>query len=376
MAYLRASLVGVWLVACGLVACSGGDGSQGDGGPILDEAGNPIDGGGNDSGPQLCNGVLCKANETCLGTACGCLPGYVPGANGCDKASPTNPASHTKDDVCQKWKDGHVVGASNPYTPGGMCQPGTLSAQGIADAVLRVNMFRWMVGLGDVTDDATRDTGAQACAILQGNNNPASLGNPHMPPMNATCYSMLGAQYSGMSNLAWGTQNAASVDLYVQDPGAGNAGSIGHRRWVLYPPLGKVGVGFVSGGNNGYGGLAQCLTVIGDTSGKGPIPDWYAWPPPGYSPVQVSQGAPNMGWAWTFHTRTKNAIGTAKISVTHLNTNEPADVTIATLGQGHGDDAIAFYPKGWTPTAGETYRVKVDITGGPYTYDVSPVTCP
>lgn len=376
MAYGR-SLVGVGACALLLLGCSGGDGTS-DSGVPLDEAGNPIgpDSGTPDTGPELCNGIYCGTSELCLGMSCGCIAGYAPTSSGCAKASPGSAASHPQADVCKKWKDGHVVTAPNPYTAGVTCAPGTLSAGGILDAVVRVNMFRWMVGLADVTDDATRDTGAQACAIIQGNNNPGSFASPHQPPPSATCYSALGAQYSGMSNLAWGTSNASSIDLYVQDPGAGNAGSIGHRRWVLYPVLGKVGVGFVSGGNNGYGGLAQCLAVIGDTSNVGARPDWYAWPPPGFSPVQVSQGVVNAGWAWTFHVKKSGALANATIAVTNLNTAEPAPVTVKTLGQGYGDDAIAFYPNGWTPTAGETYRVKVGATGGPFLYDVSPVTCP
>ena len=51
-------------------------------------------------------------------------------------------------------KDGHVVTAPNPYTKGAMmCDPGTFSAGGMADTLKRINMFRWMDGLADVTDD-------------------------------------------------------------------------------------------------------------------------------------------------------------------------------------------------------------------------------
>jgi hypothetical protein len=369
-----------------LAGCSGGDGTlpdgalpQDDGGLPLDDSGNPVlpDGGKADTGPTTCGGVLCKANETCLGASCGCLPGYVPGANGCDAAPAGHPASHTQMEVCQKWKAGHVVTTPQPFTSGGStCSPGTLAAGGITDTLVRINLFRWMTGLGDVTDDTTRDTGAQACAVIQAWNNPNSLGNPHMPPANATCYTMLGAQYAGMSNLAWGTSTADSIDLYVKDPGMGNAGSIGHRRWVLYPPLGKVGVGFVSGGMNNFQGLAQCLAVIGDQSGTGPKPAWYTWPPAGYVPVQVTRGAVNQGWAWTFHVKATNVVGTAQIAVKNLVTGDTLPVTTMTLGQGYGDQAISFYPSGWTPKAGDTYRVTVTGTGGPYVYDVSPVTCP
>jgi hypothetical protein len=367
-----------------LAGCSGGDatsdgGSPGDdGGVPRDDSGNPMlpDGAAQDAGPATCGGTVCKAGETCFGATCGCLPGYIPGANGCDKAPAGHPASHTQTEVCQRWKDGHVVTTPQPFTPSGMCSPGTLATGGITDTLVRINLFRWMAGLGDVTDDATRNAGAQACAVIQAWNNPSSLPNPHMPPGSATCYTMLGAQYAGLSNLAWGTSTADSVDLYMKDPGAGNAASIGHRRWVLYPPLGKVGIGFVSGGSNGYQGVAQCLAVIGDQSSTGPKPAWYSWPPAGYVPVQVTQGVPNQGWAWTFHVKATNVVGSAQIAVKNLVSGDTLAVTTTPLGQGYGDQAIAFYPNGWTPKAGDTYRVTVTAPGGPYVWDVSPVTCP
>jgi hypothetical protein len=51
-------------------------------------------------------------------------------------------------------------------------------------------------------------------------------------------------------------------------------------------------------------------------------------------------------------------------------------VTMSTLQQGYGQPAIAWVPSGWTPAAGEAYRVTVSgLTGGDVTYVVKPVTC-
>lgn len=348
-----------------------------------DETTNPGNDGGNpadgtmmmqDTGPVVCNGKMCGNGETCFNNmACVCKDGYVPGANGCDPAPMGSPASHTQQDVCQKWKDGHVVTAPNPYTKGqNMCDPGTFSAGGMADTLKRINMFRWMDGLADVTDDATRDQGDQACAVIQAWNNPGNFQNPHMPPMNATCYTSLGATWCGQSNLAWGTSSPDSIDLYIRDPGQGNAASLGHRRWVLHPNLGKVGVGFVSGGNNGFGGQAQALGVF-DTSGTGPYPAWYAWPPAGYVPVQVAQTA--SGGAWSFHMKMGGVVSNAMMTVKNLVTNANLNMMKTTLNQGYGDDAVSFYPQGWMPAAGEIYRVTVQVNASTFVYDVRPVTC-
>jgi hypothetical protein len=162
--------------------------------------------------------------------------------------------------------------------------------------------------------------------------------------------------------------NADSIDLYIQDPGAGNAMSLGHRRWCLHPPLAVVGVGYFEGGTMGK---AQCLGVF-DTSGSGPMPLWYAWPPPGYAPIQV------FSWTWSFHYTQMNVLGPdTTISVKNLATNADAPVTVTVLDPYYGDDAIAFAPKGWTPQVGEIYRVTVNAKKvAPITYDVIPVSCP
>jgi len=378
---MRASFL---LLASGafLLACSGDDsvGPGPDGGDpdAVNGGDSPTnDGSTADTGPVLCGGKTCGANETCLnGVSCACNPGFVPGASGCDAAPAGSPASHLQADVCKKWKDGHVVTTPGGFTAGvAQCDLGTFAAGAITDTLVRINMFRWMEGIGDVADDPTKDANDQACALIQAWNNPSNFPNPHAPPASAVCYTATGATWSGQSNLAWGTSSPDAIDLYIEDPGAGNAGSLGHRRWVIHPTLGKVGIGFASGGNNGYGGRAQCLGVF-DTSGAGPKPAWYAWPPPGYVPVEVTPGVLNQGWAWSFHLKQGGVVANAKITVQNLSTAADAPVTLKTLGNGYGDDAISFYPNGWTPAAGEVYRVTADVgAGGKFVYDVMPVSC-
>ncbi len=359
-----------------LLACSGDDSAATDGGGIGDGGGDEsnilLDGAlPQDSGPAPCGSSVCGAGETCLNDAsCVCSPGYVPDGNGgCTPAAAGTPSSHTQADVCQHWKDGHVVTTPKPFTAGqNQCDVGTLAAGGITDTLVRTNMYRWMEGLDPVTDDATKDQGDQACAVIQAWNNPKSLSNPHSPPNTATCYNALGATWSGQSNLAWGTSCADSIDLYVSDPG--NATTLGHRRWVLHPNLGKVGVGYYEGGNNGYQGKAQCLGVF-DTSGTGPYPAWYSWPPSGYVPKAVAQTTP-----WSFHIKQKSVISGAVIAVKDMGANKDVAVSTQKLNQGFGDDAISFSPSGWTPQVGDVYRVSVTAGGSTYVYDVLPVDCP
>lgn len=364
------------LASAFLLACSGGDDSS-----IPD--GSSADGGGNDgttggdapsqkdvateSGPVLCNGKTCGANEVCFqSTSCACATGYVPNpSGGCVAAPAGSPASHSQADVCARWKSGHVVTTANPYTAGAnQCDPGTLAAGGITDTLVRMNAFRWLAGLGDtVTDDATKDTGDQDCAII-------AVWNPagaqaHNPPSNSTCYNTTGASWAGQSNISWGVSSPDSIDLYVQD--TGNDATLGHRRWVLHPPLGVIGVGWVKAQGTQYG-AAGCLGVF-DTSGTGPSPSWYSWPPSGFVPDTAA------AWKqWSFHY--PGGMSKATASVLDLGTGKAVAVTTLMLPQGYGDDTFEITP-GFTPKTGDIYRVTVTPdTKAPIVYDVEPVACP
>ncbi len=51
-------------------------------------------------------------------------------------------------------------------------------------------------------------------------------------------------------------------------------------------------------------------------------------------------------------------------------------VTRMTLTQGYGQDTISWKPMGWTPTAGEPYKVTVSgLTQGDISYVVKPISC-
>jgi hypothetical protein len=354
-----------------LVGCSGGDatlpdGSTADGGADGATSDAPQSGDVTvETGPVLCNGVTCQANEVCFqSTSCVCAAGYVPnGTSGCVAAPAGSSGTHTQSDVCARWKSGHVVTTANPYTAGSQqCDPGTLAAGGITDTVVRLNTFRWLVGLDDnVTDSATLDTGEQDCSIIAVWN-PAGL-QAHNPPTTSTCYNATGASAAGKSNISWGVTSPDSIDLYVED--TGNESSLGHRRWVLHPPLGKVGVGWVTASGTQYG-RAGCLGVF-DTSGTGPKPTWYAWPPEGYVPDTTA------GWEWSFHYPA--GMSTATATVKDMGTGQNVSITTTMLPKGYGDDAFEITPK-FTPKAGDVYRVTVTPNNAaPIVWDVMPVTC-
>jgi hypothetical protein len=313
-------------------------------------------------------GCTCGANARCEGAQCVCLPGFTAGVSGCEPVLPGDPTTHSQADVCQAWRAGHVVNATSDFTPGATaCDPGTLPTAAMDDALRRLNMFRWLVGEGPTTDDPSVDANDQACAVIAANN-PAGP-DAHHPPSTWTCYSSAGSAGAGSSNIAWGCGSAAgAMDQWMED--WGNATTLGHRRWMINPPLGPVGVGFFSGGTGPYGN-ASCLGVFGMGS-SGPHPAWYAYPPPGFAPVDITTGT------WSLHSGSLG-VASAQIQVTRIADGVAIPVAVQTLSQGYGEDAISWTASG-TPgfEAGKGYRVAVSnlASAAAFTYDVNIVTCP
>ena len=375
-------VAGSWLVCTGvaLLGCSSSDSGAGNG-----AAGAPVTGGAGASAASGSAGASAAGNAA--GGAAGSAGGAsVSGAGGASTAGASggaaggapaagsgggagagDPAAHSQADVCAQWVAGHVITEKSPLTASGMaCDAGTLKAGAISDTLLRINMFRWLEGLGNVNDDATYDADAQACSNLEAWWDFTSTASPHEPTSTAQCYTANGAATAGESNLSWGSGGPAqSIDQYMED--SGNETTLGHRRWIVNPPLNPVGIGYWQTG--GTYGNASCLRIFA-SKGTGPKPSWNAVPPAGFAPLEMAKYA-----QWSFE-GSLAGIASATASVTRVDDNTVLTVTQQVLSQGYGQDTMSFEPSGWAPEAGKTYRVTISgLTAGPVTYDVKPVTC-
>ncbi len=310
----------------------------------------------------------CGANEHCEAATntCVCDPGFVSMGGTCSPAPVGDPTTHTQTEVCDAWQSGHVITEPSPLVSDGTdCNPGTLTEAALTDTLTRLNMFRWLVGLGPSTDDASLNSLAQACANLESWWDWSLPNSPHSPPAGVKCYTPEGASGAGQSNIAWGSGHPANaMDQYMED--WGNETTMGHRRWLMNPPLGPVGIGYWQTG--GQYGNAQCLAVFG-SSGQGPHPAWYAWPPPGFVPQEAAN------WTWTFQGSLAGLAG-GTASVLRVDDATPLAVKMMPLSQGYGEDTISWVAQGWTAEAGKTYRVTITgLPGGDVVYDVKPVQC-
>jgi hypothetical protein len=332
-------------------------GGAGDGGPGADLG---RDAGRSDAGPaDPCAGVMCGAGARCDAATrgCVCAPGFVDSGSTCVAAPPGDPATRTRDEVCARWRSDSVDRAASAWTAGAsMCDPGAVPADAIDDTVRRVNLYRWLSGLGPVVEDPGQRARDQQCAHMMSVN--SSLD--HSPPTSWACYTADGAAGAGSSNLSLGVASGAQgIDLFMDDSGVP---SLGHRRWILHGPLGRVGVGFSAGGRG-----ASCLGVF-DGSGRS-ARAWTAYPNEGVAPVQ------NAGAAWSFHSESLG-LGSATVSVVRMSDGAMLGVAVEHPPDGYGPDTVSFTPSGWTPVAGERYRVTVRGTSaGDITYEVELVRC-
>jgi hypothetical protein len=218
---------------------------------------------------------------------------------------------------CELWKNNYPPLAAWVWRGGDIanCQWGELNPEAILDGVDRVNLYRRMCGLPTVMLDEewipACTEGAGMCA--------ANNDIDHYPPKSWKCYTELGAAACGSSNLSgYSSSMANSVDDFIED--YGNATTMGHRRWNLYPALDKVSFGCV-----GYYVVQRVFYFEGTAN-----PDYVAWPTNGIIPVKALSGS------WTLSVDKAN-FSDARVLINNSITRETIlDKKVTPLLDGYG----------------------------------------
>jgi uncharacterized protein YkwD len=169
------------------------------------------------------------------------------------------------------------------------CLLGTDSSAGNEAGLRAVNYARWLVGLAPVALDPALNRKALGAALIMQANQVLT----HAPSRLLRCWTSGGDDGARHSNLAWrypAITPVQAVDMYLKDPGAGNA-DVGHRRWLLYPPTTRIGMGTTSQYSATY--------VIGPTASGRPSPRYVRWPSAGWfpnplAPQRWSLGGPGL----------------------------------------------------------------------------------
>jgi hypothetical protein len=288
------------------------------------------------------------------------------GSTGGGNVTPTCgvPSADRATEVCRRWAcdrknldEGVWTGTADPT-----CDAGDVPL-GRASALRLLNLYRFVADLPPVVTTPSLDAMSQACALMMYANRTIS----HTPPSSWKCYTALGAQGAGSSNICGGSA-VQCMDIYMSD--YGNETTLGHRRWFISNNLGQVGIGGTPGGS--------CVNVFaGGGTGNKP---WISWPAPGIVPLESIHfpGLPSVdSTGWLFQSYSM-ALSGATVSV--KDNGVAAPVTQLELGGGYGGSnlSLSFKPMGWSTQANHVYTVVITLANGTQAaqYEVKPVSCP
>ena len=125
---------------------------------------------------------------------------------------------------------------------------GLLSEESIQNALNMLNQLRYIAGVNaDVVNDPAWEEAMAACALVNGLNGtithfpgrPSELSDPQYDQLYWDGYAC-----ANMSNLSSGYECLADALLGCIYDGGSNISTVGHRRWILNPALGKVAFGY------------------------------------------------------------------------------------------------------------------------------------
>lgn len=162
------------------------------------------------------------------------------------------------------------------------CRPGMLKASVKADFLAKLNAIRALHQLPAVTYSEAEDAQEADSSLMMAVNKQLS----HTPPTSWTCYTASGATAAGASNLigGWGTglgfdSEDSYLGLWLTE---GGSASIGHRRWILNPFLGKTSYGRVAvvlpDGSRASAASMRVFNFAGGVTAPAGLPAYVAYP--------------------------------------------------------------------------------------------------
>lgn len=142
----------------------------------------------------------------------------------------------------------------------GSYKAGALSETDSIAALNMINNIRYIAGLpADVSLRESYSQLAQASSIV-GYANDSLSHYPAAPSGMNKGLAKKGIRGAGESNIAWASWQNCSlewtiINTWMADSSSRNISTVGHRRWILNPSMGKTGFGAVSGTNGTYSSM-------------------------------------------------------------------------------------------------------------------------
>lgn len=229
----------------------------------------------------------------------------------------TDTTTRTEADIQARWHQLMPMYSGSPYaTAPSLSAPyaaGSLASGFLGDGLNTVNYVRYLAGLpDDVVIDPTYQDWAQHGSVLLD-----ASGFSHTPSRPAdmdTAFYNLGYKATSASNIGLGNETLASfVFNCMDDSDAENIRMLGHRRWILYPPIAKTGLGFADTRSDMY--------VFDYSRTPAATYDSIKWPAAGVFPAEVVNAY--TPWSVTLNPATYTvAAGTAGYQVTLRRVND------------------------------------------------------
>jgi len=174
------------------------------------------------------------------------------------------------------WGGGTYVSKPSVHAP---YATGAITSGFAQDGLNAINYCRYLAGLpDDVTIDPSYSSLAQYGAVLL-----AASSFSHTPPKPAdmdTAFYNLGYKDTSSSNIGWGDTSLANFTFSCMDDcDTENISCLGHRRWILDPPMAKTGLGYADLNSTTYA-IDRSRTSAVDY-------DTVNWPAAGPFPVEL-----------------------------------------------------------------------------------------
>lgn len=193
---------------------------------------------------------------------------------------------------------------------------GTVSNGALNAALGRLNLMRRLAGLNSVTLDGDLTQRAQHGAVLLAVNGVLSH-HPEQPADMDDDFYRVGHNAVSSSDIYMGTNATLpqAVDAFMDDSDASNLPTLGHRRWLLNPTMGKTGFGFSYSSHTfaNYTYNFAALWAFDRSGGKGSY-DFISWPASGNFPATLFDK--EQAWSVTLNPETYAAPNLSSLTVT------------------------------------------------------------
>ena len=262
-----------------------------------------------------------------------------------------------------------IPGITAPYSLG------KVSDSTLNDSLALLNTFRYIAGLpANVTLSSDYNELAQAASVVNAANN-VMTHYPSQPAGMDDAMFKKGYEGASHSNIAygwtsWDAGNYFNIGYFLTkgwmgDSDSHNLDRVGHRRWVLNPPMAKTGFGLAKNGNSIHSSMyafdtsntaAESIKVVawpGQNTPTGyfdPSDAWSVSMGESVDTATVTLTCENTGKTWTF-TGTPDCNTSTDVGYININNDY--------YGQ---PGCIIFRPQNGT-TVEKNYSYKVSITG-------------